>query len=132
MNKRKNNITEIDKAVRRFGSKVILEKIAELYQHDPKFNRFCEVFQQVFETDYENLDSKKIYVYNIHNEKKSLDKSCFVHLCVQNDFRFNLNALDYPRFMIFQANKAVKELDQRIPVHRVYLEKIKKFKELWQ
>lgn len=132
MKAKATNEVEITNTIRRFGSKIVLDKLKELYVDDPKFNEFCEVFEKVFESEYPNINVKVVKIFDKWNEKKVLDRNAFIFLCIKHEFRYNLKQIGYERFMIFTANKSINGLSERIPVHRECIKKIQQFNEIWK
>lgn len=127
----KTNETEINRTLKRFGSKIVLDKLKELYDSDPLFTSFCEKFEEVFQSEYKNLDKRVSKIYEKHNFKKVFDRNCFVFLCVEHEFRYNLKQIGYERYMIFTSKSAIDGLTEKVPGHKEYIDKIKKFNELW-
>jgi hypothetical protein len=123
---------KISDAVTKFGKRVVENKIDELFSTQNDFVEFSTCFESVFQTNFKNIHSIKIENRNKYNEKNLLDKFCFIHLACEEYYYNTLKAIGYNRQHFYQANKTVKEFNERIPIHKEYIQKINQFKQKWE
>jgi hypothetical protein len=134
------NVEQIHQAVNKFGSKVVLEKIKELYQKDDTFLEFCNLFIEVFKPEFKNFNFETISLHNVkikkiritNSVKQSYDKQSFIFMCLKNNFKHNLLGIGYNRFDFHGARKFYENLSPRIKTDIEYSEKINNLQELWQ